>query len=540
MIRYSSETRMKRFALFVSLALCAWLARPSQASAARVALLVGNDEGQGADVRLRFAQSDAARLGSLLARMGGFSPDKVVVLAGRTADDVRRALEEMATHLRSTPGEHVALVFYSGHADGQDLHLGRSSLPMTELREAVATLPAAVRVLILDACQSGIVTRAKGGVPGPGYFLGLQERERTQGLAILAASAASELAQESDQLGGAVFTHYLQAGLSGLADRDGDGGVSLGEVFDYAADRTLGATMGSAAGPQHPTFRIDLQGTGDLMVTRPGAPGAGYGHVRLDVPGWYFVRRADGTIVAEVISRGGELLALDAGRYEVSRRGSRSLDVAALVMNEGDATPISAVATRPIAFGVLVRKGGGPPLSYGLSVATAARTSIADLGAPLGMALAARADLSALSLEIRLELGRAHSEAPHLSSTTWESAISVAAVRVHDFGSPARGALLAGAIGLQAGLAYLAQTLDTGDHHSSYSPFLGPTAIGELALGKRYFLRGTADASLYALHVQKETGAAIVYRPAIGATLGAGAWFWSEREERGGSRSPSS
>ena len=515
---------MRRLVFSFFLALCGSLAASADAAAARVALLVGNDVGQATDGRLRFAESDATRLGSLLTRMGGFAADRVVVLPGRTADEVRRALATMATTLQATSGEHVALVFYSGHADGQNLHLGGSSLPVAELREAVAALPAAVRVLVLGACQAGVVTRGKGGVPGQGSFLALQERERTRGLAILAAASASELAQESDQLGGAVFTHYLQAGLSGLADRDRDGAVSLAEAFDYAADRTLAATMGTAAGPQHPTFRIDLRGTSDLMVTRPGAPGAGYGHLRLDVPGWYFIRRGDGTIAAEVVSEGGELLALDAGAYEVSRRGSRSLDVADLVIKEGERTPISAAPTRAIAFGLLVRKGGGPPLSYGLSVATTARTSIADLGSPFGVALAARADLSALSLELRINLGRAHGEAPHLSSTTWESAASVAALRVHDFGAP-RGVVLAGAIGAQVGVAYLAQTLDSGDHLASFSPFVGPTALAELGLGRRYFLRGSVDGSLYALKAQKETGSVTVYRAAVGTTLGVGAWF---------------
>jgi hypothetical protein len=260
-------------------------------------------------------------------------------------------------------------------------------------------------------------------------------------------------------------------------------------------------------------------------VTHPGSRGAGYGQIRLEVPGWYFIRRGDGTIAAEVVSRGGEVLALDAGLYEVSRRGSRSLDVGDLVINEGEATPISAVPTRALAFGLLVRKGGGPPLSWGLSVATAARTSVVDLGAQLGAALAARVDLRALSLELRLNLGWSRSEAPHLSSTTWGSAASVAALRMHDFGLPVHGLLWLGGIGLQAGVAHLAQTLDSGDHHSSYGPFGGPTAIAELALGRRCFLRGSVDGSLYALRAWNETGTVTVYRAALGATLGAGAWF---------------
>ena len=65
----------------------------------------------------------------------------------------------------------------------------------------------------------------------------------------MAASAGSELAQESDQLGGSVFTHFLQLGLWGLADRNDDGNVSLNEVFDYASERTVATTLATATGP---------------------------------------------------------------------------------------------------------------------------------------------------------------------------------------------------------------------------------------------------------------------------------------------------
>jgi hypothetical protein len=512
------------------LALGSWLGHTGEATATRMALLVGNDDGQAPDARLRYAQRDAARMAELLGRVGGFSRDEVVVLAGRTDVDVRRALAELAARLRATPGEHVALVFYSGHADGQSLHLGAASLPMAELRAAVAALPAAVRVLIVDACQAGIVTRAKGGAAGVGFEPALQPVERTRGLAILAASTASEVAQESDELGGAVFTHYLHAGLAGLADNDGDGEVSLGEAFDYAANRTLVATMGTRSGPQHPTFRLDLEGSQDLILTRPGVGGAGYGHVRLDVPGWYFIRRADGTVAAEVVSRGGDALVLDAGPYEVTRRGNGSLQVAELRVGEGTAMLISAVPSRSVAFGRLVRKGGGAELAYGLAAALTARTPLADLGTTVGVGLTARADLEVWSLELRLGLGRAHAGAARLSSTTSDSTVSVAALRVHDFAAPARGPSLAAAIGLEVGLAYLAQTLDSGARHVSFSPFVGPTAVGELALGRRYFLRSSLSVPLYALRVEggapaSDASSATLWRLAVAAALGGGAWF---------------
>jgi Caspase domain len=509
-------------ALLGSVALC------GEARAARFAVLVGNNEGQGGDAHLRFAESDTARLAALLTRLGGFDNGGTVVLLARTADELQRTLVALADRLRTTPGEHMVLVYYSGHADAQALHLGSSVFPLLALRETVDALPAATRVLILDACQAGVLTRPKGGRPGSGFEVDLGRSEATKGLAILAASSGSELAQESDQLRASVFTHFLEVGLSGLADRNRDGNVSLGEVFDYTADHTLAATMGTTTGPQHPTFRLDLTGRDDLILTRPGLSGAGYGQLRLDVPGWYFVRRGDGTIAAEVVSHGDDTLALEPGLYEVTRRERNELDVATLSVGDGTATAISRTTSRPVAFGRMVRKGGGPEAAYGLAVATAVRSSLEDLGVSAGVALAARADFSAASFELRLGLGRAQQASEHFSSTTWDLSAAGAVLRMHDAGALGRGSSLnlTWGFGAEVGLSYMAQTLDDGASAASWNPFLGPVALAELSLGRRFFVRVDLGVPIYALRVQTaDASSSTSWRPALSSALGAGSSF---------------
>src|SRR4051812_38419645 len=153
---------------------CGLLGLPARARAARLAILVGNDEGQSGDAQLRYAESDATRFQALLIRLGGFSPDTTVLQLGRTAGELRQAITDVAARLRSTPGEHLVLFYYSGHADSQALHMGGSSFPLAELQEALLALPAAARVLILDACHAGVLTRAKGGHPGPGFEASLE------------------------------------------------------------------------------------------------------------------------------------------------------------------------------------------------------------------------------------------------------------------------------------------------------------------------------------------------------------------------------
>ena len=497
-----------------------------QALGARFAILVGNNDGHSGDPQLRFAETDTSRLAELLGRLGGFATGGTIILLGRTTDELRRSIAEVGDRLRSTPGEHLVLLYYSGHADAQALHMGSSTFPLTELREAVNALPAVTRVLILDACQAGVLTRPKGGQPGPRFDIELGAGEATKGLAILAAGSGSELAQESDQLRASVFTHYLVVGLSGLADRNRDGNVSLTEAFDYTADHTLAATLGTSTGPQHPTFRLDLAGRDDLVLTRPALSGTGYGHLRLDVPGWYFVRRGDGTIAAELVSRGDETLALEPGPYEVTRRERNALDVGTLNVGNGAAVAISQADTHRVAFGQMVRKGEGPAAAYGFAVATSVRSSLEDLGPSAGAAVAGRADLSAVSFELRLGLGRAQQTSQRFSSSTWDLSAALAVLRMRDLGPVTRASNLTWAFGCQAGVSYMMQAGDDGSRRVSWNPFAGPVVLAELSVGRRLFVRADLGIPIYALRVQMaDLSTSTAWRPAVAFALGAGSSF---------------
>jgi len=68
-----------------------------------------------------------------------------------------------------------------------------------------------------------------------------------EGTIVLTAGTLTEDAQESDQLGGSFFTHYLLSGLRGAADDNGDHIITVAEAFDYTRVQTIRAprTRGS-------------------------------------------------------------------------------------------------------------------------------------------------------------------------------------------------------------------------------------------------------------------------------------------------------
>ncbi len=102
-------------------------------------------------------------------------------------------------------------------------------------------------VLLLDCCyggafERGMIPRAGGGVDVGERFL----RERVhsgQGRAVITASTAMQYAFEGQQLtddhlaGPSLFTSAVVEGIrTGEADRDQDGQVALGELYEYVYD----------------------------------------------------------------------------------------------------------------------------------------------------------------------------------------------------------------------------------------------------------------------------------------------------------------
>jgi hypothetical protein len=484
----------------------------------RAALVVGNNLGDARDEPLRYAENDAERMSSLLVHFGGFADEDTLLLNAQTADDVRRAFATIAERLRGVSGDHLFFFYYSGHADGQALHLGTGTLSFAELKERALELPATARVLIVDACQSGVLTRAKGGQAAPSFEIGPAE-QAPRGMAILASSRGSEFAQESDELHSSFFTHHLHAGLLGMADRDRDGRVTLSESFDYASQRTLDATVGTSVGPQHPTFRYDLSGQSDLVLTHPGTPGIGHGWLTFDRPGWYFVRRRHGPVFAETMSRGGEQMALERGSYELSRRERDHLEVAELEMAAGTRIPASTLSMSKVAFGRVVRKGDGlRAQAYAVSADGFVRGSLASLGAAAGIAVTARIDWPIGSLEVRGAVAQTLASTL-VPSQTSDLMVTLAGLRAWDLGA----VTLAG--GIEAGWAVFHQQIGDLPDRLIHSPVFGPTAMIELPLAARLCLRGDISLPNYVLSIKTEDGERVAWQAAVRGGLGAGGYF---------------
>lgn len=260
------------------LSLVAWLALlgPVSANAAthRYAIVIGASLGSQPERRLRFAERDADNFAQALVDVGEFERDNIAILRQPTADGVREAVKKANAKLAATQVSGVdsslLIVYYSGHADGDVLELGRTELPYRELTEWLSSSPATVRLAFIDACQSGQLVATKGARRRPEFNIRVTDQLQSSGYAVLTSSAENELSQESESIRGSYFTHFVISGLRGAADSSRDGKVTLGELHQFTYQSTLANTAATMGGSQHPMYEFKLRGKGEIVLASSG------------------------------------------------------------------------------------------------------------------------------------------------------------------------------------------------------------------------------------------------------------------------------
>jgi hypothetical protein len=285
----------------------------------RFGLFIGANDGGGDRATLRYAITDAEGMANILQDLGGMAKEHSVILRDPGSREIWQGfetIEELVIKEKPTARRVEFVFYYSGHADEKGFLIGREHLSYSAVRDRLGEVGADVKIAIIDSCSSGAFTRTKGGTPRSPFLI--DESNRMQGHAYLTSSSEDEFSQESDSINGSFFTHYLLSGLRGAADSTRDGKVTLNELYEHAFTHTLNRTESTNAGPQHPSYEIQLTGTGDLVLSDLSFKSSTL-VLSADVKGKVFVRNQDGLLIAEFFLRGDTdlTLALEPGQYRV-------------------------------------------------------------------------------------------------------------------------------------------------------------------------------------------------------------------------------
>ncbi len=243
----------------------------------RFAVVIGISQYQDTRVPgLRYASRDAKALYDWLvdSKGGAYAPERVQLLLDKdaTGESIRKAL---FTWTKQAIEEDVVLLYFAGHGSPESPdtpenlfllpydvkfdQIATTGFPMWDIETALKRFIKAKKVVVIaDACHAGGVGSAFVGerralevVPGK-VSGGLQSLCKVgDGIAVLTASGAKQLSQESEKWGAGhgVFTHFLLKGLQGGADYNKDGRVTLGELIPYVSEQVRRET-GSAQCPE--------------------------------------------------------------------------------------------------------------------------------------------------------------------------------------------------------------------------------------------------------------------------------------------------
>jgi outer membrane protein assembly factor BamB len=365
----------------------------------RLALLVATYEHEDGGLRQLTAPGhDAEALGETLRDpdIAGF---EVTTLVNRPHYEVGRAIGELCRDRRR---DDLVLLYFTGHGLKDDA--GRLHLAMTDTRRdnlAFTSLPAELvdralagcvsrqQVLILDCCYGGAfpasgLTKSDGETHALARFAG-------RGRTVLTAADASQFSFEDDGAlhGGtarSVFTHHLVTGLrEGTADRDGDGDITLDELYTYVHDKVVDEMP-----QQRPKKQDDVEGriviARNIHWTLPGylvnALASPLATDRLGaVDGLGHLLRIGNRIVRERATEELERLADDDSRM-VSRAAAERLRSLVREPGEGELAP--EAGTTPVA----------PKSVEATPVPVAPLTAVAPVPDPASLSVPAPASVS--------------------------------------------------------------------------------------------------------------------------------------------------
>jgi hypothetical protein len=219
--------------------------------------------------KLEFSDDDAQQVYDFLTSEAGGSvpPSHLTLLKDNAAtqQNIRIAAQEMFTKAHS---DDFILFYFSGHglqgaflpvdSDGVTHRISHS-----EIKTLLLNSPGKHKMVFADACHAGSFG-SHDDSDNLSQLLVESSGDASGGLGLLLSSRSEELSHEFDGIRSGVFSHFLIRGLTGAAEKNNDGFVSVNELYQYVYQQVRNFTQNK----QTPVLRGTIDEDQPVSVVR--------------------------------------------------------------------------------------------------------------------------------------------------------------------------------------------------------------------------------------------------------------------------------
>ena len=217
------------------------------------AIIIGIDDYQNIS-NLDYAVNDAESVKKMLINQFNYEKENVKLLINEVAnrDNIAQAISDVS--LEAGENDRI-LVFFAGHGetmklpdggemgylipvDGRQENLYASAIPMNDLKDLSNMSKSKHMLFLVDACYGGLAavgTRGLEPAKTPNY---LEKITNIKSRQIITAGGSDEKVIEKPEWGHSAYTmNLLRALKDGLADTNGDGYITAGELGLYLNEK---------------------------------------------------------------------------------------------------------------------------------------------------------------------------------------------------------------------------------------------------------------------------------------------------------------
>lgn len=196
---------------------------------------------------VKYAVRDAEVLAKYLKNIGGIPRANIKVLTDTavTKSDLEAYIEDWLA--RRVSKDSTVFVYYAGHGapdtENKEAYIvpyeGHPDFPsklypLKKMYESLNKLHAREIIVMLDSCFSGTGGRSVTKSGARPLVISIENPVLASGkVNVLAASTGTQISSDYDSAKHGLFTYFLLRGMRGEADKNGNGIVELGELYEY-------------------------------------------------------------------------------------------------------------------------------------------------------------------------------------------------------------------------------------------------------------------------------------------------------------------